>query len=224
MRKITVYDQVALIALAGESMVCYIGLHNVVQLDVIASLLGLVFNSSFLSFLYCHSFRRALTGSFKPKDTVMPKETDSHPSDEDDGHIIIYKEREERELKTIDAVFNYTMHYIGQYLSRDERSLIRENIIIFSFDKDEELHPVMQDKFDDFNLYDITHLCHAIGNHTVTRKNIYQIASFAKACFPAYTKGQHVHSIAAKLTNTDRVTTIPVLHRNDPLPDFGETW
>lgn len=224
MRKITVYDQVALIALAGESMVCYIGLHNVVQLDVIASLLGLVFNSSFLSFLYCHSFRRALTGSFKPKDTVMPKETDSHPSDEDDGHIIIYKEREERELKTIDAVFNYTMHYIGQYLSRDERSLIRENIIIFSFDKDEELHPIMQDKFDDFNLYDITHLCHAIGNHTVTRKNIYQIASFAKACFPAYTKGQHVHSIAAKLTNTDRVTTIPVLHRNDPLPDFGETW
>jgi hypothetical protein len=224
MRKITVYDQVALIALAGESMVCYIGLHNVVQLDVIASLLGLVFNSSFLSFLYCHSFRRALTGSFKPKDTVMPKETDSHPSDEDDGHIIIYKEREERELKTIDAVFNYTMHYIGQYLSRDERSLIRENIIIFSFDKDEELHPVMQDKFDDFNLYDITHLCHAIGNHTVTRKNIYQIATFAKACFPAYTKGQHVHSIAAKLTNTDRVTTIPVLHRNDPLPDFGETW
>lgn len=224
MRKITVYDQAALIALAGESMVCYIGLHNVVQLDVIASLLGLVFNSSFLSFLYCHSFRRALTGSFKPKDTVMPKETDSHPSDEDDGHIIIYKEREERELKTIDAVFNYTMHYIGQYLSRDERSLIRENIIIFSFDKDEELHPVMQDKFDDFNLYDITHLCHAIGNHTVTRKNIYQIASFAKACFPAYTKGQHVHSIAAKLTNTDRVTTIPVLYRNDPLPDFGEKW
>ena len=224
MRKITVCDQVALIALAGESMVCYIGLHNVVQLDVIASLLGLVFNSSFLSFLYCHSFRRALTGSFKPKDTVMPKETDSHPSDEDDDHIIIYKEREERELKTIDAVFNYTMHYIGQYLSRDERSLIRENIIIFSFDKGEELHPIMQDKFDDFNLYDITHLCHAIGNHTVTRKNIYQIASFAKACFPAYTKGQHVHSIAAKLTNTDRVTTIPVLHRNDPLPDFGETW
>ena len=224
MRKITVYDQVALIALAGESMVCYIGLHNVVQLDVIASLLGLVFNSSVLFFLYCHSFRRVLTGSIKPNETVMPKETVNHPFHDDDNHIIIYKEREERELKTIDAVFNYTMHYIGQYLSRDERSLIRENIIIFSFDKDEELHPVMQDKFDDFNLYDITHLCHAIGNHTVTRKNIYQIATFAKTCFPAYTKGQHVHSIAAKLTNTDRVTTIPVLHRNDPLPDFGETW
>lgn len=224
MRKITVYDQVALIALAGESMVCYIGLHNVVQLDVIASLLGLVFNSSVLYFLYCHSFRRVLTGSIKPNETVMPKETVNYPFPNDDNHIIIYKEREERELKTIDAVFNYTMHYIGQYLSQDERTLIRENIIIFSFDKDEELHPVMQNKLDDFNLYDITHLCHAIGNHTVTRKNIYQIATFAKACFPAYTKGQHVHSIAAKLTNTDRVTTIPVLHRNDPLPDFGETW
>ena len=224
MRKITVFDQVALIALAGESMVCYIALHNVVQLDVIASLLGLVFNSSVLSFLYCHSFRRALAGSISPKETVISKETDSHPSHDDDGHLIIYKEREEREMKTIDTVFNYTMHYIGQYLSQDERTIIRENIIIFSFDKDEELHPVMQDKLDDFNLYDITHLCHAIGNHTVTRKNIYQIASFAKACFPAYTKGQHVHSIAAKLTNTDRVTTIPVLHRNDPLPDFDETW
>ena len=224
MRKITVYDQVALIALAGESMVCYIGLHNVIQLDIIASLLGLFFNSSVLSFLYCHSFRRVLTGSIKPNETVVPKETANHPFPDNDNHIIIYKEREERELKTIDAVFNYTMHYIGQYLSQDERTLIRENIIIFSFDKDEELHPVMQDKLDDFNLYDITHLCHAIGNHTVTRKNIYQIASFAKACFPAYTKGQHVHSIAAKLTNTDRVTTIPVLHRNDPLPDFGETW
>jgi hypothetical protein len=224
MRKITVYDQVALIALAGESMVCYIGLHNVVQLDVIASLLGLVFNSSVLFFLYCYSFRRVLTGSIKPNETVMPKETVNYPFPNDDNHIIIYKEREERELKTIDAVFNYTMHYIGQYLSQDERTLIRENIIIFSFDKDEKLQPVMQDKLDDFNLYDITHLCHAIGNHTVTRKNIYQIATFAKACFPAYTKGQHVHSIAAKLTNTDRVTTIPVLHRNDPLPDFGETW
>ena len=224
MRKVTVYDQVALIALAGESMVCYIALHNVVQLDVIASLLGLVFNSSVLSFLYCHSFRRALAGSISPKETVISKETANQPFPDNDNHIIIYKEREERELKTIDAVFNYTMHYIGQYLSQDERTLIRENIIIFSFNKDEELHPVMQDKFDDFNLYDITHLCHAIGNHTVTRKNIYQIASFAKACFPAYTKGQHVHSIAAKLTNTDRVTTIPVLHRNDTLPDFGETW
>ena len=224
MRKITVYDHVALIALAGESMVCYIGLHNVVQLDVIASLLGLVFNSSFLSFLYCHSFRRVLAGSISPKETVISKETANQPFPDNDNHIIIYKEREERELKTIDAVFNYTMHYIGQYLSQDERTLIRENIIIFSFNKDEELHPVMQDKLDDFNLYDITHLCHAIGNHTVTRKNIYQIATFAKACFPAYTKGQHVHSIAAKLTNTDRVTTIPVLHRNDTLPDFGETW
>lgn len=73
MRKITVCDQVALIALAGESMVCYIGLHNVVQLDVIASLLGLVFNSSFLSFLsflYYHSFRRVLAGkSYKPEGT-----------------------------------------------------------------------------------------------------------------------------------------------------------
>lgn len=127
MRKITVYDQVALIALAGESMVCYIGLHNVVQLDVIASLLGLVFNSSVLLFLYCHSFRRVLTGSIKPNETVMPKETVNHPFPNDDNHIIIYKEREERELKTIDAVFNYTMHYIGQYLSLDERTLIREN-------------------------------------------------------------------------------------------------
>jgi uncharacterized membrane protein YkgB len=91
MRKITVYDQVALIALAGESMVCYIGLHNVVQLDVIASLLGLVFNSSFLSFLYCHSFRRALAGSISPKETVVSKETDSHPSDEDDGPLLYIK-------------------------------------------------------------------------------------------------------------------------------------
>ena len=70
MRKITVYDQVALIALAGESMVCYIGLHNVVQLDVIASLLGLVFNSSVLFFLYCRSFRRVLTG---PRILLCPK-------------------------------------------------------------------------------------------------------------------------------------------------------
>ncbi|MBP3785356.1 MAG: hypothetical protein J6I32_01900 [Bacteroidaceae bacterium] len=222
MRKVTVYDQVALIALAGESMVCYIALHNVVQLDVIASLLGLVFNSSVLSFLYCHSFRRVLTGSIKPNETVMPKETDRHPFPDDDNHIIILKEREERELKTIDAVFNYTMHYIGRYLTLEERGLLRENIIIFSFDKEEELHPVIENKFGDFNLYDITHLCHAIGNHTVSRKNIYQIASFAKACFPAYTNGQHMHSIAAKLTNTDRATIIPVLRRNDPLPDFSE--
>ena len=222
MRKVTVYDQVALIALAGESMVCYIALHNVVQLDVIASLLGLVFNSSVLSFLYCHSFRRVLTGSIKPNETVMPKETDRHPFPDDDNHIIILKEREERELKTIDAVFNYTMHYIGRYLTLEERGLLRENIIIFSFDKEEELHPVIENKFGDFNLYDITHLCHAIGNHTVSKKNIYQIASFAKACFPAYTNGQHMHSIAAKLTNTDRATIIPVLRRNDPLPDFSE--
>ena len=138
MRKITVYDQVALIALAGESMVCYIGLHNVVQLDVIASLLGLVFNSSVLFFLYCHSFRRVLTGSIKPNETVMPKETVNYPFPNDDNHIIIYKEREERELKTIDAVFNYTMHYIGQYLSplirmKNSSPLCRTSLMISIF-------------------------------------------------------------------------------------------
>ena len=223
MRKLTVLDQVALIALAGESTICYIGLHNVVQLDAIASLLGLVFNSSVLSFLYCHSFRRFLSGVFEPRKKQALLEADSQPYHNNDDHIIYYKEREDKNLKTIDAVFNYTMHYIGRYLTLDERALLRENIIIFSFDKDEELHPVIENKFGDFNIYDITHLCHAIGNHTVSKKNIYQIAYFAKACFPAYTNGQHVHSIAAKLTNTDRATIIPVLRRNDPLPDFSET-
>ena len=224
MRKLSVLDQIALIALAGESTVCYIGLHNVAKLDVIASLLGLVFNSSVLSFLYCHSFKKALTNSINPKETEALIKTTNQLSLENDNNILICKEKEERDRKTIEAVFNYTMHYLGKYLSQDERALIQENIIIFSLDKEEELLPVINDKFDDFNIYDITHLCHAIGNHTVTRKNIYQIASFAKACFPAYTKGQHIHSIAAKLTNTDRATTIPVLHRNDPLPDFNETW
>lgn len=222
MRKLTVLDQVALIALASESTVCYIGLHNMLQLDVIASLLGLVFNSSVLSFLYCHSLRRVFVGSNKSKKTETRMEEDNYQSPENDSHIVLYKEREERDWKTIDAVFNYTMHYIGHYLTQEERILFRKNIIIFSFDKDAELYPVVKNKFGDFNIYDITHLCHAIGNHTVTKKNIHQIASFAKACFPAYTNGQHVHSIAAKLTNTDRATIIPVLHRNDPLPDFSE--
>lgn len=222
MRKLTVLDQIALIALAGESTVCYIGLHNMLQLDVIASLLGLVFNSSILSFLYCHSLRRVFDGSNRPEESKALLEEDNHQSPENDSHIVLYKEREERDWKTIDAVFKYTMHYIGQYLTQEERILFRKNIIIFSFDKDAELYPVVKNKFGDFNIYDITHLCHAIGNHTVTKKNIHQIASFAKACFPAYTNGQHVHSIAAKLTNTDRATIIPVLHRNDPLPDFSE--
>ena len=90
MRKLTVIDQVALIALAGESTVCYIGLHNVVQLDVIASLLGLVFNSSVLSFLYCHSFRRFLSGFFESKGKEVLREADSQPIPENDDHIIIY--------------------------------------------------------------------------------------------------------------------------------------
>ena len=223
MRKLTVLDQVALIALAGESTVCYIGLHNMLQLDVIASLLGLAFNSSVLSFIYCHSLRRIFIGSNRSKDTETLMEETYDLSFENDSHIILSNDREKREWKTIDAVFNYTMHYIGQYLTQEERILIRKNIIIFSFGMDAELYPVVQNKFGDFNIYDITHLCHAIGNHTITRKNIYQIASFTKACFPAYTKGQHIHTIAAKLTNTDRATIIPVLHRNDPLPDFSET-
>ena len=215
MRKVTVTDQIALIALAGESTACYICLRNLAGFDVIASLLALVFSSSILTFLYCHCFRRIFVN---PTSSIDKQVVNVSNNDE---HIIIYKEKEERDRKTIEAIYNYTMHYIGRYLTHEERLLIRENIIIFSFDKDTELYPVVQEKFGDFNLYDITHLCHAIGNHTVTKKNIYQIASFAKACFPAYTKGQHEHSIAAKLTNTDRATTIPVLHRNDPLPDFS---
>ena len=147
MRKLTVIDQVALIALAGESTVCYIGLHNVVQLDVIASLLGLVFNSSVLSFLYCHSFRRFLSGLFGSNKKEALLEANGQPIPENDDHIIIYKEREEKDLKTI-----------GRYLTLEERVLLRENIIIFSFDKEEELHPVIENKFGDFNLYDITHL------------------------------------------------------------------
>ena len=220
MRKVTVTDQIALIALAGESTACYICLRNLAGFDVIASLLALVFSSSILTFLYCHSFRRIFVSPTSVDEQVVNGKSSVFSNN--DEHIIIYKEKEERDRKTIEAIYNYTMHYIGRYLTHEERLLIRENIIIFSFDKDTELYPVVQEKFGDFNLYDITHLCHAIGNHTVTKKNIYQIASFAKACFPAYTKGQHEHSIAAKLTNTDRATTIPVLRRNDPLPDFSE--
>ena len=90
MRKLTVIDQVALIALAGESTVCYIGLHNVVQLDVIASLLGLVFNSSVLSFLYCHSFRRFLSGLFGSNRKEALLEADCQSIPDNDDHIIIY--------------------------------------------------------------------------------------------------------------------------------------
>ena len=207
MRKLTLKDQVCLTALLTESIVLYLALHYCLNLDIIASVLVISSNSALLVSLYLNFL---VIGHLK-----------SRPKD-DPQHLIIYNEQKERENKVIEDVFNYAMHYIGKYLTLEQRTLLRNNIIIFSFDIKEELMPVILDRFDDLNIYDITHLCHAIGNHTVSKKNINQIASFAKACFPAYTGGQHEHSIAAKLTNTDRPTRIPVIRRNDPLPDFSE--
>ncbi len=72
MRKITVYDQVALIALAGESMVCYIGLHNVVQLDVFCPFsIVIVLDEPLLA----HLSPRILLCPKKPTGTLQMKMT-----------------------------------------------------------------------------------------------------------------------------------------------------
>lgn len=206
MRKFTLKDQLYLTALLVESTALYLVLHYYFNLDIVGSLLAISSNSALQVCLYLN---------------LMVKGYIKNQSKQNPEHLIIYNEKKEREDKMIDAVFNYTIHYIGKYLTHEQRTVLRHNIIVFSFDLEEELVPVVQEKFDGLNIYDITHLCHAIGNHTVCKKNIHQIALFTKACFPAYTGGQHEHSIAAKLTNTDRPTLIPVIRRTDPLPDFN---
>lgn len=206
MRKFTQKDQLYLTVLMVESTVLYMVLRYYFKLDIVASVLAI---SSNFALQICLYLNLKVKGNIK------------NQSKQRNQHLIIYNEKKEREDKMVDAVFNYTIHYIGKYLTQEQQTILRHNIIIFSFDIEEELIPVVQEKFDGLNIYDITHLCHAIGNHTVSRKNIHQIACFTKACFPAYTGGQHEHSIAAKLTNTDRPTIIPVIRRTDPLPDFN---
>lgn len=207
MSKFILKDQFYMTVLLAESTVLYLVFHYYLGLDIIASLLAISSNSALLICLYLNLTRK--------------RHMENHSKIKHE-HLIINNIKNEQEDRIIKGVFNYAIHYLGKYLTPEQCTVLRHNIIIFSFDLEDELAPVARVKFDGLNIYDITHLCHAIGNHTLCKKNIHQIALFTKACFPAYTGGQHEHSIAAKLTNTDRPTIIPVIRRTDPLPDYNE--
>ncbi|MCQ2148503.1 MAG: hypothetical protein MJZ16_13470, partial [Bacteroidales bacterium] len=79
-----------------------------------------------------------------------------------------YKPYERRNLhvETVDTLFEFMDHFIGQYLDEDGKTVMRENLLQFSTEKKPGLMPIPLTAELTYHKYDILHLCHGIGNHT----------------------------------------------------------
>ena len=138
---------------------------------------------------------------------------------ERENALLELEERKERE-EQIEILYAYAIHYIGRFLTAEQRATLHSNIINFVSSEHPELTAVTCAKIGNLKLYDCLHLCHAIGYHSIVKKGGLDIAYFASALFPHYCKGYNERTLAAKLTCSDYPTQIPVADKHEPLADY----
>ena len=122
--------------------------------------------------------------------------------------------------KDLQAVDNYVLSYLGPYLRDEEKELLTHNIQAFASSDHPELSPILDRKINGYGLYDIYHLCHAIGYHVGRKKNGSDISHFIKVCFPAYTACVEESTIRCKLTSDEGDIMIPVVPRKADITRF----
>ena len=132
---------------------------------------------------------------------------------------------------SLDLQCRYTMHYIGEYIENDEKEILMEDLRLMAYEEKimEQTTPFKQickGSLRAFDQKDMNHLGHAIGNHTLKKRNINEIAVFLKYCFPQVYKGTSIPGISQKLTSMEypngKRMIIPVADKTIPLPYFDE--
>lgn len=123
-------------------------------------------------------------------------------------------------LMDLQAINDYVLSYLGPFLQDEEKDLLSRNIQAFASSDHPELSPILDRKINGYGLYDIYHLCHAIGYHVGRKKNGSDISHFIKVCFPAYTVCIEESTIRCKLTSDEGNFTIPVVPRKADISRF----
>lgn len=137
-----------------------------------------------------------------------------------------YKPYERRNLhvEQVDTLYDFMYQFVGQYLDEDGKTVMRENLLLFSTEKKPDLKPVPLTAELTYHKYDILHLCHGIGNHTRKSRTVIEIAKFAIICFPKLFAGDTPGQMSKKLTCIDySPVRIPVFDKKEPLPRFDRS-
>ena len=87
------------------------------------------------------------------------------------------------EGEILEQHYRFAMHYIGSYISEEDADNLKWNIKELAYSDKPQFKPVSKNKLGEYVEYDLLHLCHAIGNHTLRNRSIYEIAEFAKQSF-----------------------------------------
>lgn len=152
---------------------------------------------------------------------------------EDQSSVVVTPAEEaiDEAKESLDAQFRYTMHYIGHLLDKEDREILKENLRLMAYENKIVLYKtpfrqISKLSFAEFDQKDINHLGHAIGNHTLMRRDIMEIAIFLKYCFPQVYHDCGLSNITQKLTSMEysnrRRMKIPVADKSIPLPVFDE--
>lgn len=151
------------------------------------------------------------------EDMTGRKPREWYLSEED---IRLKKECEEKEC--LERLERYALHYLGAFLSDEDKEILLYDIHEFASKEKPKLEPMSLKRIGAYHSYDIFHLCHAIGYHTTRRKLCRDIAVFAYVCFPYYTSDTSVETIEKKLTVKPlfKHSIINVVDRREPLPEF----
>ena len=134
------------------------------------------------------------------------------------GNTLITQAQSQMDLQPIN---DYVLSYLGPFLQDEEKDHLSRNIQAFASSDHPELFPILNRKINGYGLYDIYHLCHAIGYHVGRKKNGSDISHFIKVCFPEYTVCVEESTIRCKLTSDEGDITIPVVPRKADISRFG---
>lgn len=137
-----------------------------------------------------------------------------------------YKPYERRNLhvETVDTLYDFMNHFIGQHLDETGEAVMRDNLLQFSMEKRPDLKPIPLKINLTYHKYDLLHLCHGVGNHTRKTRKATEIVEFAIICFPDLFPGDEPEKMVKKLTCIDySPVRIPVFDKKEPLPRFDRS-
>lgn len=214
-RKPDIIEKIAYLGIAIATAKMYVDLHS----GRIHSPLGPVL-SFFIDFALYYLIYRAGRFVWRKWIKVRVGQEDGMKeprSASQSEHTFIAQAQPQMDLQ---AINDYVLSYLGPFLQNEEKDLLNRNIQAFASSDHPELSPILDRKINGYGLYDIYHLCHAIGYHVGRKKNGSDISHFIKVCFPAYTACVEESTIRCKLTSDEGDITIPVVPRKADITRF----
>ena len=211
-----IFEKIAYLGIAIATAKTYVDLHNgriqsplspVLSFFIDFALYYLIYRAGL--FIWCKwiKIRVGQEGSEKEPGSTSQNE-----------HTLIAQAQSQMDMH---ALNDYVLSYLGPFLRDEEKEHLSRNIQAFASSDHPELSPILDRKIDGYGLYDIYHLCHAIGYHVGRKKNGSDISHFIKVCFPAYTVCIEESTIRCKLTSDEGDYTIPVVPRKADISRFG---